>query len=87
MSDKTTEARRAIVAELKRRALAGDTTVKPLDPLNSHRWYKPQENYYTGNGVMDCPICVTGKLRYSRAAYNGHVHGRCSTDGCVAWME
>ena len=21
------------------------------------------------------------------AAYNGHVHARCKTEGCVSWME
>jgi hypothetical protein len=38
-------------------------------------------------GEIPCPVCTTGTLRYSRAMSNGHVHARCSTDGCVAWME
>lgn len=37
-------------------------------------------------GVMDCPKCGA-KLGYSRSAYNGHVWGRCSTAGCLSWME
>lgn len=37
-------------------------------------------------GTVECPVCA-GKLRISHAAYNGHVHGRCETDGCLAWME
>lgn len=37
-------------------------------------------------GVEPCPIC--GKnLHLSIAGYNGHVHGRCETDGCLNWME
>jgi hypothetical protein len=36
--------------------------------------------------VVECPCCH-GRLHLSIAAYNGHVHGRCETDGCVTWME
>ena len=36
--------------------------------------------------IIECPACK-GRLHLSIAAYNGHVHGRCETDGCVAWME
>lgn len=37
-------------------------------------------------GVTECPVCQGG-LHVSHAAYNGHVHGRCETAGCVSWME
>ena len=37
-------------------------------------------------GTKDCPVCG-GKLHMSHAACNGHVHGRCETDDCLAWME
>lgn len=37
-------------------------------------------------GVVECPICK-GALHLSQSAYNGHVHGRCETPGCVSWME
>lgn len=79
-------ARDAILAELKRRALAKDANVQALQPENAHRWHRPQDNYYAGAGTMQCPLCTSGQLRYSRSAYNGHVHARCS-NGCVAWME
>lgn len=36
--------------------------------------------------VVECPAC-SGRLHLSIAAYNGHVHGRCETAGCVSWME
>lgn len=37
--------------------------------------------------IRDCPTGCGGKLHLSIAAYNGHVHGRCTTEGCVSWME
>lgn len=39
------------------------------------------------SGTIPCPVCTTGTLSYTRAASNGHIHARCSTEGCVAWME
>lgn len=36
--------------------------------------------------VIDCPAC-TGKLHLYQSAFNGHVHGKCTTPGCVSWME
>ena len=81
------DARRAILEELKRRALAKDPNVRPLMKSDEHRWHKPQDNYYSGSGEIPCPICKAGTLRYSRSAYNGHVHASCSTEGCVRWME
>lgn len=36
--------------------------------------------------VIECPACK-GRLHLSQSSYNGHVHGRCETDGCVSWME
>ncbi len=36
--------------------------------------------------IIECPVCK-GRLHLSQSAYNGHVHGRCETDGCAKWME
>lgn len=36
---------------------------------------------------MPCPACGTGTLHYSIASYNGHVHGKCTTEGCASWMQ
>lgn len=36
--------------------------------------------------TITCPACG-GKLHLSQLSYNGHVHGRCETPGCVSWME
>lgn len=38
-------------------------------------------------GAIDCPVCGSGKLRFSVASYNGHIHAACTTDGCARWME
>ena len=39
-----------------------------------------------GNGSMICPKC--GKqLYYSVSGYNGHVWAKCSTDGCIGFMQ
>lgn len=38
-------------------------------------------------GTIPCPNCEGGTLHYSRAALNGHIHARCTTEGCAAWME
>lgn len=40
-------------------------------------------------GFMLCPICKAGPacLGYRISNYNGHIHAKCSTDGCVSWME
>lgn len=37
-------------------------------------------------GTETCPVCQ-GRLFLSIAGSNGHMLGRCETDGCVAWME
>lgn len=39
-----------------------------------------------GDGEIPCPVCKTGTLYFSVHS-NKHVHARCSTAGCVAWME
>jgi hypothetical protein len=38
-------------------------------------------------GHIKCPVCKVGKLRYSIAEINGHIHAGCTTKGCVRWME
>lgn len=50
---------------------------------------RPWRQKYKGRSfaeVVECPACK-GRLHLSIAAYNGHVHGQCETDGCVSWME
>lgn len=83
--DNRQKARDAILEDLKLRFKSGDRSVKI--PENTDRFYKPQLNYFCGSGTIPCPVCNSGSLMYSRATYNGHVHARCTTKDCVAWME
>jgi hypothetical protein len=36
--------------------------------------------------TVKCPECG-GQLHLTIAACNGHVHGKCETPNCIAWME
>jgi len=39
-------------------------------------------------GTIDCPQCGgTETLHYTISAYNGHVCGKCETEGCLGWMQ
>lgn len=40
-----------------------------------------------GVGSVACPVCKSGTLHYSVASHNGHMHGTCTTGGCVSWMQ
>jgi len=79
-------AREAILQELRRR-WKEDRNSGVVTPRDISRFVQPQTNYFCGGGVMDCPICRTGKLQYTRFEKNGHVWARCSTPKCVDWME
>lgn len=80
-------ARDAILEHLKLRFKEGDKSVKPHSGSLSPYGEGDQANYFSGAGEMACPVCKEGTLRYSRAAYNGHVHACCSNPKCVRWME
>lgn len=51
---------------------------------DSHGWGKDKGG---GASSIPCPVCNSGTLRYSIANVNGHMHGRCSTAGCMSWMQ
>lgn len=36
------------------------------------------------SGEIDCPVCGS-PLAYSVAPGNGHIWGRCTTEGCITW--
>lgn len=40
----------------------------------------------TGSGSVECPAGCGGTLKYAISG-NGHMHARCSTDGCLSFME
>lgn len=40
------------------------------------------------SGRVDCPVCgKPATLGFRRSGYNGHIHARCTTEGCMSWME
>lgn len=39
------------------------------------------------HGEIECPVCRTGRLRFSRSGYNGHIYAGCTTPDCVRWMD
>ena len=42
----------------------------------------------SSEGYIDCPVCGgIEKLRYVRSGSHGEIHARCSSDGCVSWMD
>jgi hypothetical protein len=48
-------------------------------------WSK--KNRVAATGKVACDVCKTGEIHLTMAAYNGHVWGKCTTDGCVSWLE
>jgi len=38
------------------------------------------------HGKIPCPKCGADLL-YTRSPVNNHVHGKCTTEGCLSWME
>jgi len=87
MIDQMLVARESIIVDLGNRLKAGDKNVFASQKKDLDRWHLPQTNYVYGAGNMPCPVCKTGILHYQRSAYNGHVHGQCTTTNCVWWRE
>jgi len=52
----------------------------------SSKWRVKPKPATDRHEVVECPICK-GRLHLSQSSYNGHVHGKCETEGCVSWME
>lgn len=47
---------------------------------------KTEHRGKNAKGTKKCTAC-DGVLHYTHAACNGHVWGKCETDGCLSWME
>lgn len=77
--EQATKRHEEIEASMARMRMAG-TVVKEW-----RTWTK--QNRVAKQGVIDCPTKCGGKLHLSQAAYNGHVWGKCTTEGCLSWME
>ncbi len=48
-------------------------------------WSK--KNRVSASGTVPCGACGTGTIHLSMAGCNGHVWGKCTTVGCVEWVE
>jgi hypothetical protein len=51
----------------------------------ANKW--DRKNPKGATGKVPCEVCTTGEIHLSMSEYNGHVWGKCSTEGCVSWME
>lgn len=63
-----------------RRMVTFITVMKAIAP------WRGKHKGHSHSEVVECAACK-GRLHLSIAAYNGHVHGQCETEGCVSWME
>lgn len=65
--------------------------VSAIAEINNIHKNKPQWEFPVkgknkdASGTIVCPLCK-GKLHYTISGYNGHVWGKCETDGCLGWM-
>lgn len=51
----------------------------------AQNWSK--SNRVAASGKVPCEACNAGEIHLTMSAYNGHVWGKCTTEGCVEWME
>lgn len=68
-------------ADALQRSLDMMTLVMPV----VSKW-RSKPPFKSQRDVIECPVCK-GRLHLSQSSYNGHVHGKCETAGCAAWME
>lgn len=68
--------REQVEAEIARDDAAVDRVMKAFQAVVAHG---------QDRGTIVCPNCG-GELTYGRAS-NGHYSAKCSTEGCVAWIQ
>lgn len=59
---------------------------KVMPVVDQWRTWTPK-NKVSKQGIIDCPSGCGGKLHLSQSSYNGHVRWKCTTGGCVNWIE
>ena len=60
---------------------------KPIIAMVCIRVLYPDKPKESVQDEMECPICQKGVLHFSISSSNGHIWGRCTTKGCVAFMQ
>lgn len=79
---RTRDEAEAEIAEAEAHMAKTMRVLKAIHPWRT--WTK--KNRVEKQEVIECPECK-GRLHLSQSAYNGHVWGKCETEGCVQWME
>jgi hypothetical protein len=65
---------------------ARESTRKLLTALEVISPWRKQNKGKGVSEIVPCPICA-GHLHLTISKGNGHVWGRCETEGCVSWVE
>lgn len=60
-------------------------TGKVREWREANKW--DRKNPKAATGKVPCEACGKGEIHLTMAAYNGHVWGKCTTEGCISWME
>lgn len=60
-------------------------TGKVREWREANKW--DRKNPKSATGKVPCEVCHKGEIHLTMSSYNGHVWGKCTTDGCVSWME
>jgi hypothetical protein len=77
-----------LAAKEERHQIRFANTMKAREAIVIHLGGPWKRGKPGAQGKIDCPVCgEKGTLAFSRAGYNGHIHARCMTKDCVAWME
>ena len=71
-------------ADIERLSVIGEKVMAAITADAEAKGYRRGNG---GSGEVACPACADGKLAYRVAGYNGHRHAKCSTAGCVSFME
>lgn len=72
---------------IKKRMAAMTTAIAIIKDENNVdiEWECPTNKNDSKHGIIECPMCK-GKLHYSISGFNGHIWGKCETEGCLSWM-
>jgi hypothetical protein len=80
-------------AELAQQEEEMNAFMKRMDLLTPVIQRIKREHDQSWRGVVPCPVCGGGELHLKLNVFGGihgrqkHLHGKCATDLCVAWME
>lgn len=82
-AEEIAEDKRVTDAHMKKFMIAFTGAVRAW--REAQKWSRT--NKVAASGKVPCEACGKGEIHLRMAAYNGHVWGKCTTEGCVSWME